>query len=368
MAAPPKATPDMSLLLKNVSLPLATFSLDVEAQLHGRITVIFGPSGAGKTSLLDLVAGLRTARSAFIQLDDRVLTDTARGVSVATKRRGIGYVPQDLALFPHLSVRQNLLYGTKFNDGSNRLFSFDHVVEVLELEPLVQRSVRELSGGEKQRVALARAMLASPRLLLLDEPLASLDLGLKTRIIPYLARIRDEFHLPMLYVTHDRHELLSLADEMVVLVNGKVVQTGPVREVFSRPATVAVAGLLTVETIQPGRIVKMTEELVTIAVGSLLLSSTEQTLPANTLDVYVCIRAEDVILLKGGAAPSSARNRLQATVQSLTREGPHMRVELDCGFALTAVLTKQACEELALKAGDIVLALVKAPHIHLIPR
>jgi len=358
----------MSLLLRNVALPLTPFVLEVDAELHGPVTVIFGPSGSGKTSLLDLVAGLRQAPSATIQLDDCVLTDTSRGLLVPTRSRSIGYVPQDLALFPHLSVRQNLRYGSKPAAGGDPLFSFDHVVEVLEIQPLVQRRVTELSGGEQQRVALARALLASPRLLLLDEPLASLDLNLKSRIIPYLARIRDEFRIPTLYVTHDRHELLALADEMMVLVNGKVAQIGPLREVFNRPASLAVAGLLTIETLQAGRIVKTGDALVTVSVGSALLVSAEQAPVANTAEVYICIRAEDVILLRGADGPGSARNRLPGTIRSLAPEGPQIRVELDCGFALTALVTKQACEEMALKPGDIVTALIKAPHIHLIPR
>jgi molybdate transport system ATP-binding protein len=357
----------MSLLLKNISLPLNPFTLEVDVEIHGRVTAI-GPSGSGKTSLLELVAGLRRAKSAFIQFDDRVLTDVSRGIVVPVRQRGIGYVPQELALFPHLSVRQNLLYGRKSGRETNRLFTFERIVEILEIQPLVQRGVTELSGGEKQRVALARALLSAPRLLLLDEPLASLDLKLKMRIIPYLARIRDEFHTPMLYVTHDRFETLALADQMVVLVNGKIEQTGSVQEVFSRPSNLAVAGLLAVETILPGRIVKMANELVTVAAGSTLLFAAAQNLPANTGGVYVCIRAEDVILLKGGDSPSSARNRLPAVVKSVTRDGPLMRVELDGGFALTALLTKQACEELALQPGNQVVALVKAQHIHLIPR
>jgi molybdate transport system ATP-binding protein len=357
----------MSLLLRNISLPLAPFSLEVNTDLHGLITVIFGPSGAGKTSLLDLVAGLRRPRTALIQLDDQVLTDTSRGIAVTTRHRQIGYVPQDLALFPHLSVRQNLLYGRKHGRNSSRLFAFDHVIEVLEIQNLINRGVKELSGGEQQRVALARALLAAPRLLLMDEPLASLDLNLKARIIPYLRRVRDEFRIPTLYVTHDRHELLALADQMVVLVNGKVAQSGPVSEVFSRPVNVAVAGLLAVETVHPGRVVSTSDDLVTISVGSAALVSTRERLPPNTHEVYVCIRAEDVILLKGASSPSSARNRLAATVQSLTPEGPHMRVDLDCGFPLTAIVTKQACDEMALKPADAVTALVKAPHIHLIP-
>jgi molybdate transport system ATP-binding protein len=356
----------VSLLLKKISLPLAHFTLEVDVEIRGRVTAIFGPSGSGKTSLLDLVAGLRQSRSAFIQLDDRVLTDTAKGVSIAPRHRGIGYVPQDLALFPHLSVRQNLLYGYK--PGADRLFTFERIVEVLEIQPLIQRGVTELSGGEKQRVALARALLMSPRLLLLDEPLASLDLKLKARIIPYLARVRDEFRLPMLYVTHDRFETLALADEIVVMFEGKVAQTGPVFEVFSRPANLAVAGILTIETVQQGRIVKRANDLVTVAVGSTMLTAVEQNLPSDASEVYVCIRAEDVILLKGTDSPSSPRNHLPATVRALTREGPLLRIELDCGFPLAALLTRQACEELALSPGERVVALIKAPNIHLIAR
>ena len=356
----------MSLLLKNVSLPLAGFTLEVNVEIRSPVTVIFGPSGAGKTSLLDLVAGLRRAESAFIQLDDEVLTDTRKGDFVPARRRGIGYVPQDLALFPHLSVRQNLLYGHR-PDGNKRL-TFDHIIELLEIQPLIARGVTQLSGGEKQRVALARALLTSPRLLLLDEPLANLDMQLKTKIVPYLARLRDEFRIPMLYVTHDRFEALSLADEMVVLIDGRIAQTGPVHEVFSRPANLDVAGILTIETIQPGRIVKIADNLVTVAVGHTLLSALEANLSRGTTDIYVCIRADDVILLKGRDAPSSPRNHLAATVRSITRDGMLMRVELDCGFPLAALLTRQACEELVLQPGERVVALVKAPNVHLIAR
>ena len=213
----------MRLLLKNIVLPLADFALEVNVEIQTRVTALVGPSGAGKTSLLDLLAGLRRARSAFIQLGDHVLTDTVNGVFVPTRHRGIGYVPQDLALFPHLSVRHNLLYGHNANGNIAPLFSFDHVVDVLEIRPLVERGVSQLSGGEKQRVALARALLTSPRLLLLDEPLASLDAKLKARIIPYLTRIRDEFHVPMLYVTHDLDEIRSLCDQHLRLERGKLV-------------------------------------------------------------------------------------------------------------------------------------------------
>jgi molybdate transport system ATP-binding protein len=222
----------MNLSLKKISLPLAHFTLEVDVEIRSRVTAIFGPSGAGKTSLLDLIAGLRRAKSAFIQLDDVVLTDTAKKLFVPTHQRGIGYVPQDLALFPHLSVRQNLLYGCKAGGKADPLFSFNHVIEVLEIQSLIARGVTELSGGEKQRVALARALLASPRLLLLDEPLASLDSKLKARIIPYLVRVRDEFQTPILYVTHELDEVRALCDEVIMLERGRCFRQGRATDVF----------------------------------------------------------------------------------------------------------------------------------------
>jgi len=214
----------MNLRLQQIVLPLAGFTLSLDTIITTPVTAICGPSGAGKTSLLDLIAGLRRPESAFIQLDDRVLTHTATGKQVPARHRQIGYVPQDLALFPHLSVRHNLLYGWRPESESNNghLFGYDHVTTVLEIETLTDRRVNNLSGGEKQRVALARALLTSPRLLLLDEPLANLDDALKAKIIPYLTRIRDEFHLPMLYVTHDDAEVQALGAPVLRLDRGKL--------------------------------------------------------------------------------------------------------------------------------------------------
>jgi len=220
----------MDLLLKNISLPLASFALEMDLEIHGQAIAIFGPSGAGKTSLLDLIAGLRRPATAFIQFDGRVLTDTSQRVRVPARQRGIGYVPQDLALFPHLSVRQNLLYGHKADGNTNGLFSVEHITEVLEIQSLGARGIYDLSGGEKQRVALARALLTSPRLLLLDEPLASLDAALRAKILPHLARVRDEFKLPMLYVTHNPDEVTALCDEVIVINSGRIAGQSPVSE------------------------------------------------------------------------------------------------------------------------------------------
>ena len=218
----------MTLRLEKILLPLAAFDLEVDVVVERNVTAIFGPSGSGKTSLLELIAGLRRPKSALIQLNDEVLTDTTKGIEVPVRLRRIGYVPQDLALFPHLTVRQNLLYGHNGTADVKSPFSLAHVISVLEIESLLQRGIQDLSGGEKQRVAVARAVLSAPRLLLLDEPLSSLDAKLKQKIIPYLKRVREEFQLPILYVTHDVEEVRALCEEVLVMSAGKIIATYPV--------------------------------------------------------------------------------------------------------------------------------------------
>ncbi len=215
----------MNLALKNINLPLADFALSVDLTITAQVTALCGPSGSGKTSLLDLIAGLRRPESAYVQLGDRVLCDTKRGIDIPVRERRIGYVPQDLALFPHLSVRRNLLYGQRSRDAAaDNLFSYEHVTGVLDIHALADRGVAKLSGGEKQRVALGRALLSSPGLLLLDEPLASLDSALKSRIIPYLTRVRDEFHVPMIVVTHSVEEVQPLCSQTLQMERGQIVR------------------------------------------------------------------------------------------------------------------------------------------------
>jgi len=222
----------MKLRVQQVKLPLAEFALELDFVLEEFPAAIFGPSGAGKTSLLDLIAGLRQPTQARIELGESTLTDTQKKIRVPVRQRGIGYVPQDLALFPHLNVRQNILYGAKPDGADHSAFRAGHVIEVLEIESLLTRPVKHLSGGEKQRVALARALISAPQLLLLDEPLASLDAALKSKIIPYFHRIRNEFRVPMLYVTHDRDEVLTLCQEVLLLERGRIVKRGSPAEIF----------------------------------------------------------------------------------------------------------------------------------------
>jgi molybdate transport system ATP-binding protein len=217
----------MNLRLDQVRLPLVGVTLEIDATFDRPITGIFGPSGAGKTSLLDLIAGLRRPIAGRVQMDDKVLFDAGVPLHLPPRFRRIGYVPQDLALFPHLSVRANLLYGYRRQFAENHSFTLRHVSEVMEISTLLERNVTSLSGGEQQRVGFARAILSAPRLLLLDEPMSSLDSRLKTRLIPFLHRIRDEFRIPLVYVTHDANELIALCDEVLVLEGGRLVERGP---------------------------------------------------------------------------------------------------------------------------------------------
>ena len=199
------------------------FSLEVRERLEARVVALFGPSGAGKTTVRESIAGLRRPDEGVIEIGSDRLVDTSIGLALPPHQRRVGYVPQDLALFPHLDVRRNILFSAVDGAGPD----FDAVVALLEIGEMLVREVGELSGGERQRVALARALVAAPALLLLDEPLAALDRPLRERVLPYLIRIRDEFSIPMIYVSHDPAEVNAIADWVLVLDQGRVVRRGP---------------------------------------------------------------------------------------------------------------------------------------------
>ncbi len=212
----------------DIQLTQGTFHLELAVRFNGRATAIFGPSGAGKTTVLDTIAGLRTPHRGTIAIGDRVVFSSAERVNVPPHQRHVGYVPQDVALFPHMNVRRNLLYGR--HPGISP--PLERVVSMLEIESLVDRTVGALSGGERQRVALGRALMSGPSLLLLDEPLAAVDVPLRRRILPYLERVRDELYLPIVYVSHDREEVQRLADYVVIIESGRVTAAGSPPEVL----------------------------------------------------------------------------------------------------------------------------------------
>jgi molybdate transport system ATP-binding protein len=223
----------MSLHLQQVRFALSGFDLEVDTSFDRAIVGIFGPSGAGKTILLELVSGLRRPDTGTVTLDETTLFDANSSTNLPPRRRRIGYVPQDLALFPHLDVRANLIYGHRPSSGANGLFTLEHVATAMEITSLLDRDVTTLSGGEQQRVAFARAILSAPRLLLLDEPMSSLDSRLKQRLVPFLLRIRDEFHIPLIYVTHDAGELTSLCDEVLLIERGRITGRGSPADVLT---------------------------------------------------------------------------------------------------------------------------------------
>lgn len=206
------------MIALDIELTQGSFTLNAAVRLEARAAALFGPSGAGKTTILDAIAGLRTPRRGSIVIDDRVLFSTDAGISLPPHKRHVGYVPQDVALFPHMNVRRNVLYGR--HPGSSP--DLDLVVGMLEIAPLLERRVTDLSGGERQRVAVGRALMSGPSLLLLDEPLAAVDVPLRRRILPYLMRVRDELRIPIVYVSHDREEAEELADVVVTLEQGRV--------------------------------------------------------------------------------------------------------------------------------------------------
>ena len=325
-------------------------------------TVLFGPSGSGKTTLLRMLAGLDRPDRGRIRFGERTWFDGDAGVDLAPQGRRIGYVTQESALFPHMSVTSNVGFGVPIPERHTRV---PKMLILMGIHDLAGRRPAELSGGQRQRVALARAVAARPDLLLLDEPLSALDTAARETLRRDLGRFLRAVSLPAVLVTHDRTEALALGDEGVLIAEGRVLQQGPIAEVFSRPASVEAARVVGVEAVVPARIVGRAEGLVTLDAHGVTLTALD---PGPTVnEVFACIRADEVIL-EPGEAPTSARNRLSATVTGIHPETAMVRIDLDCGFPFAAFITRAALRELGLSEGSRVSAMIKAPAVHLIPR
>lgn len=340
---------------------------DLRQSVRGpSVSVLFGPSGCGKTTLLRCLAGLETPDEGFIRFGEETWFDSQRGISLAPPRRGIGFVFQDYALFPHLTVEGNVAFGLRSASAGERSRLVKEMLERFELAGLAGQRPRQLSGGQQQRVALARALVRRPRLLLLDEPLSALDAALREELRGELRRLLTDCETPVLLVTHDRNEALALGDELVVMSDGAVRQSGPVLDVFNRPADPDVARIVGAETLAPGLLVSESEGLAAVTIGEATLTAVSHGVASR--EVFVCIRGEDVTLQRDGGATSSVRNRLSARVVAVHPGSPMTRVELDAGFPLFALITRPACDELELHPGVAIFALIKAPAVHLIAR
>ena len=337
-------------------------AFDRPAQGHS-VSVLFGPSGCGKTTVLRCLAGLERPEQGTIRVGTQTWFDACQGIDLTPQQRGVGFVFQDYALFPHLTVAANIGYGLRASDRVPRV---NEMLRRFALTEVAQQRPRQLSGGQQQRVALARTLVRRPRLLLLDEPLSALDAALRMQVRGELRHFLTACDIPVILVTHDRDEALALGDELLVMCGGDVRQSGPMLEVFNRPADAVVARIVGVETLLPGTVERVSEDLATVRVGPATLTAVAP--PAVKREVFVCIRGEEVILQRHGTATSSVRNRLAARVVAVHPGSPLMRVELDAGFPLFALITRPACEELALSAGVAVTALIKAPAIHLVSR
>jgi len=318
------------------------------------VTVLFGPSGAGKTTLLRVLAGLEQTDSGGICFRGETWYDSARGVNLAPQERRAGFLFQDYALFPHLTVARNVGYAARSGKARDLMQAFG-------LGELAGRRPHEISGGQQQRVALARALAAEPALLLLDEPLSALDASTRGRMRYELRRTLKAAGVPSIVVTHDRLEALSLGDRLAVMLDGRIRQEGPPAEVFRHPADARIAECVGMENVLPVEAPRREAGLVTVHAGTAEL----QCLDTKIEPHWACIRAEDVAVAHRTPESSSARNRLAGRVRSVILEGALARVDLDCGFPLVAAITAQSAADMNLQPDDAVFAVVKATAIHL---
>lgn len=352
----------MSLAV-SVKHGLGSFTLDAAFESRGRLTAIFGASGSGKTSLVYVIAGLVKPDYGRITVDGKTLLDTEANVFIPASKRRIGYVFQDARLFPHLTVEGNLSYGEWFTPKGQRYASRDQILSLLGIGHLLSRRPRDLSGGEKQRVAIGRALLASPQLLLMDEPLAALDQARKAEIIPYLERLRDEIRIPIVYVSHSVAEVTRLADDIAVLEHGRLAAFGPVAEIAQRLELVPPE-----ERDEGGAVIEMAVIAYDETTGL-----TRLTAPSG--DIYVPghigapgtqarvrIRARDVMLASEEPRNISALNVLHGRVAELNPADSYsVNVKLDCGGAvIMARITRHSASVLQLEPGSRAYAVVKA--------
>jgi molybdate transport system ATP-binding protein len=345
-----------------LALDRGAFRLDVDLDLPQRgVTALFGHSGSGKTTILRAIAGLERAPGGYVALGSEVWQDDARGVFVPVHARALGYVFQEASLFPHLSVRGNLEFGRKRVPAHARRFALEPVTALLGIEGLLDRRPDGLSGGERQRVAIARALLASPRLLLMDEPLAALDLRRKQEILPYLERLHEELAVPIVYVSHAPDEVARLADHLVLLDDGKAVASGPLTDTLARvdlpPAFADDAGVV-LETTLAGHEEDALSRL-EFAGGALLVGRRSEAVGTR---LRCRIHARDVSLVLERPHGSSIVNRLPAVVTAVaaTDTPGHVLVQLRIGESpLLARITARSRRELDIAPGQQLWAQIK---------
>jgi molybdate transport system ATP-binding protein len=337
---------------------------DPVAEPH--VTVFLGASGSGKTTVLRCLAGLERPQRGHIRCGDRLWFNAAERIHLPPDERDVGVLFQEYALFPHLTVAQNIAFGARHMPRAQVAARVAELVDTFRLGGLEPRLPRQLSGGQQQRVALARAVFRRPKLLLLDEPLSAVDRPTGDELREELRSLIRALAIPAYIVSHDRVDALTLADRTVLVDEGRIIQSGTTPEVFDHPGSAAAARLVGVDTILLGRIAAVEHGLARIIVAG---REVRAQAPADAgHEAALLIRAEDVALARHDVTDSSVMNRWRATVVTHAAEGPFVRVGLDCGFRLSALVTRDAWQRLALQPGDDAWAIVKAATIRALPR
>ncbi|MCF6322529.1 MAG: molybdenum ABC transporter ATP-binding protein, partial [Rhizobiaceae bacterium] len=346
----------------DVEARLGEFELKAKLDAPGKITALFGPSGSGKTSLVRMIAGLEKPQKGTIQIGERVLFSAVKNINLPPRKRRVGYVFQDANLFPHFSVKTNLTY-CEWAGGRKGSLGLDAVCEVLGIEHLLMRAPATLSGGEKQRVAIGRALLSDPSVLLLDEPLSALDTKRKLEILPFLEGVRDEFNLPMIYISHSVDEVTRLADYLVVLEEGKVSACGAIEDVLG-DVELRGAG----DGLEAGSLLKGVcsgfDKLMGLA--KIEVAGQDIYLPIAQMEagqkVRLRIKANDIALALSKPEGTSIQNMVECEIISLAQKGPsHIEVGLKIGEQqMRSRITRKAADDLALVRGAKCIALIKA--------
>lgn len=349
----------------NLQRTRGVFNFSAKCVFDAPVTGVFGPSGAGKSTLLGMIAGLLRPDSGRVVLDGTCLFDSDLGINVPTHQRHIGLVFQESRLFPHLDVQDNLGYGFNLLPSSERRFGVKKIVELLEIAPLLRQKPHTLSGGEKQRVALGRALLTSPRLLLLDEPLASLDMRLKNQILPFLKLVKDEIQIPMIYVSHAINEILYLTAQIAMLNRGEMIATGSFHDVMKDARGLALAHSLGLENVLNLQVIshEAAHGYTVAALGTQQIFIPLLEMPVGS-KVSISIAAANIALSRNLLTDVTIQNQLLGVVTAVHQVDSRMLVSIDVGHMLMAEVTAKAVSDMQITAGTSLYCLIKTQSIH----
>ena len=349
---PPYATFD-------ITKTYGDFTLSCRGEFSDGVTAVFGPSGSGKTTLLDSIAGMVSPDRGEIRVGGRLIYSSARGTDLPPEKRRFGYVFQHGALFPHMSVRRNIEYGFRLTPPSERVADADELADLLGVRALLERGVGGLSGGERQRVALARALAVSPRLLLHDEPLASLDAAYRGSILIHLRRVSERLGTPMIFVSHSLSEVLALAPRAYALDGGAMIAHGPTPEILAHPAVARIADYGTLENILEAEVVESAAAASVLRIGdAALVAPPVDAHPGDR--VTASIRAGEIILSLGELPMTSARNAVPAVIRELREAGGRTLAYTDIGAPLVIEITPASATAMNLRAGQDIHLIIKS--------